>query len=239
MEVEDTKFVQQPQQKFIRPVHGYMDFLDVQEELPHGGDVLYLERFRVSKDAVALILQLSKPHLPATFDTRLVLLVTIQWLASSVSVRSQEQMLFQDHNHVTLAYYRQLGVRAITKGLVDGGFYGSGPHEPTATACAPAVKHFVKSIQPSTSVLVLWMVPTSPSRCLRRCKIDSEIARATRRRTYWVSSTSWEGSWLSLRVVKAAHLTAIYTARRSLKEASQAVTYYTLVMLGTVCPRCC
>ncbi|RQM30134.1 hypothetical protein B5M09_013812 [Aphanomyces astaci] len=167
MEVEDTKFVQQPQQKFIRPVHGYMDFLDVQEELPHGGDVLYLERFRVSKDAVALILQLSKPHLPATFDTRLVLLVTIQWLASSVSVRSQEQMLFQDHNHVTLAYYRQLGVRAITKGLVDGGFYGSGPHEPTATACAPAVKHFVKSIQPSTSVLVLWMVPTSPSRCLR------------------------------------------------------------------------
>ncbi|RHY07895.1 hypothetical protein DYB25_011147 [Aphanomyces astaci] len=129
MEVDDTEFAQQPQQKFIRPVHGYMDFLDVQEELPHGGDVLYLEQFRVSKDAVGLIVQLSKPHLPATLDARIVLLVILQWLASGVSVRSQEQ-LFQDHNHVTLTNYRQLGVRAITKGLVDGGFYGSDPHEP-------------------------------------------------------------------------------------------------------------
>ncbi|ETV67680.1 hypothetical protein H257_16151 [Aphanomyces astaci] len=163
MEVDDTEFVQQPQQMFIRPVHWHMDFLDVQDELPHGSNVLYLEQFRVSKDVVA-----------------------------RVSVRSQVQF-FQDHNHVTLAYYRQLGERAITKGLVDGGFYGSDPYEPDR------VRSSCEAFRPQVS----WCV----------------------------MSVSWEDSSLSLRVVKAAHLTALYTARRSLKEAYLAVTF-TLVMLA-------
>ncbi|KAF0706614.1 hypothetical protein AaE_014025, partial [Aphanomyces astaci] len=115
MEVGRYGVVQQPQQKFIRPVHGYMD-IPTFKKCSRTGATCYTSITFEAPPA-------------ATLDVRLVMLVTLQWLASGVSVRSQEQ-LFQYHNHVTLAYYRQLDVRAIIKGLVDGGFYGSDRHEP-------------------------------------------------------------------------------------------------------------
>ncbi|KAH9111516.1 hypothetical protein AeMF1_013990 [Aphanomyces euteiches] len=117
-----------PQQKFIRPLLGYMDFLALQNELPHEGDPLYRDQVRLSKEAVDLVVKLSRSYIPKSLEAKTVIMVTLQWLASGASARCQEQ-LFQDHNHVTVSRYRQIGIAAILKAMVDGGFYGSNPHE--------------------------------------------------------------------------------------------------------------
>ncbi|ETV69529.1 hypothetical protein H257_14765 [Aphanomyces astaci] len=116
MELDDERSTPSPQHKYVRPMHGYMGFLDLQNDLPHGGDMFYLEQVRLTKQALELLVTLSIPHVPNALDPPVLIMVTLQWLASGASSRSQEQ-LFQDNNHVTLVYYRQVGVHAITRGL--------------------------------------------------------------------------------------------------------------------------
>ncbi|KAH9160830.1 hypothetical protein LEN26_001693 [Aphanomyces euteiches] len=124
----DSNEDQAPEQRFVRPESGFMDFLALQSNLPHEGDILYLDHMRLPKVAIDLLVDICKLYVPNRMETRTVILVALQYLATGVACRVQEQ-LFQREGFGQQSKYRLIGMRAILKALTDHGFYASDPHE--------------------------------------------------------------------------------------------------------------
>ncbi|KAH9105180.1 hypothetical protein LEN26_014845, partial [Aphanomyces euteiches] len=90
----DSNEDQAPEQRFVRPEGGFMDFLALQSNLPHEGDILYLNHMRLPKVAIDLLVDICKPYVPNRMETRTVILIALQYFATGVACRVQEQ-LFQ------------------------------------------------------------------------------------------------------------------------------------------------
>ncbi|KAH9100858.1 hypothetical protein Ae201684P_007050 [Aphanomyces euteiches] len=90
----DSNEDQAPEQRFVLPESGFMDFLALQSNLPHEGYILYLDHMRLPKVAIGLLVDICKPYVPNRMETRTVILVALQYFATGVACRVQEQ-LFQ------------------------------------------------------------------------------------------------------------------------------------------------
>ncbi|CAK4683067.1 unnamed protein product [Aphanomyces euteiches] len=117
-----------PEQRLIRPHAAFMDFLDLQQALDHGGDPLYYDNFRIPKPAIDLLVELCVSKVTQRMDPHTVVLVTLQYLATGSTVRLQEQ-IFQRQSFGHLGIYRRIGLKAILNGLVKNGFYAHAAHD--------------------------------------------------------------------------------------------------------------
>ena len=116
------------EQRFIRPPTGFVDFLEMQRELPDSGDSFYKDNFRLPLHVIDLLVKMCKKYIPRRMDIRTVILVTLQWLATGLSVRTQEAA-FMRQSYSQLSLYRRVGVQAILKATKEHGIYGADPHE--------------------------------------------------------------------------------------------------------------
>ncbi|KAH9120555.1 hypothetical protein AeMF1_007336 [Aphanomyces euteiches] len=116
------------EQRFVRPTTAFMEFLDMQDVLLHGGESFYFDNFRLPRVAIDLLVDVCRPFIPVRMETKCVLLVTLQYLATGSTVRLQEQ-LFQRQSFSQISIYRRIGIRAIIQALCKHEFYGIDPHE--------------------------------------------------------------------------------------------------------------